>query len=57
MSIYVLRVVLNVRWRTTARARSAALIGCHGPKQAGPDGGTASPKDGALYDEALKYLG
>ncbi|WP_369468151.1 4Fe-4S dicluster domain-containing protein, partial [Enterobacter cloacae] len=40
---------------TTACPVSRVNPGYPGPKQAGPDGERLRLKDGALYDEALKY--
>lgn len=40
---------------TTACPVSSVNPRYHGPKQAGPDGERLRLKDGALYDEALKY--
>ena len=42
---------------TTACPVSRVNPGYPGPKQAGPDGERLRLKDGALYDEALKYCG
>ena len=40
---------------TTACPVSRVNPGYPGPKQAGPDGERLRLKDGALYDDALKY--